>query len=139
MHPLKLFFILIRHFIVRNMRRHPWRALAVLMGVALGAGVFTSVRLAANASVDAFSESMDLISGSADWVAARPGGRVPEDLVARLQKDPAVRHASPLLTSYVQVAGRPNSAFMLIGMDPILDFPLRQWDVSLSSPQSQQV
>ena len=135
MNHLKLFLILVSQVIVRNMRHHPWRALAVLVGIALGAGVFTSVRLAANASVDAFRRSMDLISGNADWVVARPGGRVPEELVSRLQKDPAVQQVSPLITSYVQVAGRPTEAFMLIGMDPILDFPLRQWEVSATLQQ----
>jgi len=136
MHGLRLFFIMVSQFIVRNMRRHPWRALAVLLGIALGAGVFTSVRLAANASVDAFTRSMDLISGNADRVAARPGGRVPEDLVARLRADPVIAQASPLITTYVQIAGRPGEAIMLIGMDPMLDFPLRQWEVSTSQTEN---
>jgi putative ABC transport system permease protein len=93
MHSLRFFLTLVSQFIVRNMRQHPWRALAVIVGIALGAGVFTSVRLAANASIAAFTRSMDLMSGNADWVVARPGGRVPESLVARLWKDrPLHRH-----------------------------------------------
>jgi putative ABC transport system permease protein len=135
MRHLRFFLILVSQFIVRSMRMHPWRAMAVLFGIALGAGVFTSVRLAVNASVDSFSRNMDLISGNADWVIVKPGGRVPEELVSRLRTHPAIENASPLITSYVQIAGKPGVAFMLIGMDPILDFPLRHWEASSSSKQ----
>ncbi|MBW1784702.1 MAG: ABC transporter permease [Deltaproteobacteria bacterium] len=79
------------------------------------------------------------MSGNADWVVARPGGRVPEGLVARLRRDPAVAQASPLITTYVRIAGRPDEAFMLIGMDPMLDFPLRQWEVSASTSEDQKI
>ncbi len=136
MRQLRFFLILVSQFIVRSMRMHPWRAMAVLLGIALGAGVFTSVRLAVNASVDSFGRSMDLISGNADWVVVKPGGRVPEDLISRLQDHPGIESASPLISSYVHIAGNPRHVFMLIGMDPLLDLPLRHWEVSASSKQA---
>jgi putative ABC transport system permease protein len=58
------------------MRKHIGRALTVLLGIALGAAVFTSVRLSVNASLDSFTKSMDLIAGRADHVLTRPGGYV---------------------------------------------------------------
>ena len=106
---LKFFFQLLTWFSLRHLRRHRWRAVAVLLGIALGAAVFTSVRIAINASLDSFSRSVDAIAGKADWVIVRPGGRVPQELVAGLLKLPAVRSASPMLTSYVLPVAREGT------------------------------
>jgi putative ABC transport system permease protein len=113
---------------VRQLRRHPWRLAAVIVGIALGAAVFTSVRLAVDASLDAFTQSMDLISGKADWSVIGRGARVPEHLVARIKMDPAVETASPFISTYVEAHGTDLPPFLLIGIDPILDHPLRTWE-----------
>ena len=139
MQHLRFFLILVSQFIVRSMRMHPWRTLAVILGIALGAGVFTSVRLAVNASVESFSRSMDLITGTADRVVVKPGSRVPEDLISSLRDHPVIESASPLISSYVHIAGNPRDVFLLIGMDPLLDFPLRHWEVSASSKQAERM
>jgi putative ABC transport system permease protein len=113
-------------FILRHLRGHYVRTLAVLLGIALGASVFTSVRLAVHATVDSFSRSMDLIAGDSDWTLIRPGGRVPDHLVATLLRHPAVQTASPVLSTYVRPADR-ETPFLLVGIDPILDRDLRSW------------
>jgi len=115
------------------MRKHPGRALTVLCGIALGAAVFTSVRLSIHASLDSFTKSMELIAGRADRVLIRPGGRVPEQLVSRLLKHPLVESASPLLTTYIRPARKGADPFFLIGLDPILDRSLRSWRTAASS------
>ncbi len=122
-----LLFHLWRWFSFRHLRRHPRRTVAVLFGIALGAAVFTSVRLATDACVDSFSRSVDAISGKTDWAVVSPGGRVPEGLVAGLLRNPAVETASPLLTLYVRLAENPGDVLLLIGIDPVLDRPLRDW------------
>ncbi|SMC20237.1 putative ABC transport system permease protein [Desulfacinum hydrothermale DSM 13146] len=116
---LKLFF----WFHVRYVRRHPGRAAAVVLGVALGAAVFTSVRIAMHASLDSFSRSMDRVAGAADLVVTRPGDFVPEEWVARLQAHEAVSAAAPFLSAYVQDDAQRVSPFLLIGIDPFLDVP----------------
>ena len=116
-------------FSLRNMRKHPGRALTVLLGIALGAAVFTSVRLSIHASLDSFSRSMEMIAGRADRVLIRPGGRVPEHLIAEILKDPRVESASPLLSIYIRPPGQNPDPFMLIGFDPILDRPFRDWRI----------
>ena len=113
-------------FSLRHLRNHPIRAVAVLLGIALGAAVFTSVRLSVHATLDAFSSSMDRITGSSDICIVQPGGRVPDTLVAKLMRHPAVDRASPMLTTYVQPEGL-ESPFLLIGLDPILDRGLHDW------------
>lgn len=116
----------------RQLRQHPWRLASVILGIALGAAVFTSVRLAVDASLDAFTQSMDLISGKADWSVLGKGVRVPEDLVAPLKRDAAVETASPFIATYVEVQGNDSPPFLLIGIDPILDYPLRTCELAAS-------
>ncbi|MCE5335165.1 MAG: hypothetical protein LLG06_11340, partial [Desulfobacteraceae bacterium] len=123
---MSAFFRLWVWFSFRQFRHHPWRTLAVLFGIGLGAAVFTSVRLATNASVQAFANSVDAISGKADLTVARPGGRVPEGLVSVLSRVGGVRAASALLTAYVRNEG-DDTPLLLVGIDPILDRPFRSW------------
>ena len=125
-----LFFLrLFVWFSLRNMRNHMGRAATVLFGIALGAAVFTSVRLSVNASLDSFSKSMDLIAGQADHVLTRPGGYVPENLIAALLKQESIQSASPVLSTYTRLSQEGAVPFLLIGFDPILDRPLRPWQV----------
>jgi putative ABC transport system permease protein len=109
------------------------RAFTVLFGIALGAAVFTSVRLSVNASLDSFSRSMDLITGRADRVLIRPGGYVSETVISKLLNQPAIKAASPMLTAYVRPVQTDADPFLLIGFDPILDRPLRDWRVAGSA------
>ncbi len=121
------FFKLFIWFNLRQVQHHRWRALAVVLGIALGAAVFTGVRISVHASLGAFTRSMDAITGRADLVVTQPGGRVPEDLVARLRRLPGVTDVSPVMTTYTRPAdgGRP---FLLVGIDPLLDRHLRDWN-----------
>ncbi len=123
-------------FSIRNFRLHRSRTLAVVLGIALGAAVFTSVRLSINASLGAFGRSMDRIAGKADWTAVRPGGRVPERWVAVLLRHPSVDSASPLLKTYVRPASESVAPFLLIGIDPLLDRPFREWSTEGSADHS---
>jgi len=120
---ISLFF----RFSLRNLRRHPWRFAAVLFGIALGAAVFTSIRLAVDASLASFENSMALLAGEADLAVTRPGGEVPEDLVAKLLAQPFVAAAAPVISRYVESPGRPAEPFLLLGLDPIQDGALRRW------------
>ncbi|MEJ2639838.1 MAG: ABC transporter permease [Desulfosarcinaceae bacterium] len=113
-------------FTLRHQRRHWLRTLAVLLGIALGAAVFTSVRLAVQATLAAYTGSMTRIAGSSDATVLRPGGRVPDTLVADLQRQPAIQTASPVLSTYVRPAGQ-EAPFLLLGFDPVLDRDLRRW------------
>ena len=129
MQSLSFFLRLFHGFSIRQIRRHPWRAATVLAGVALGAAVFGSVRIAVNASLDSFTRSMNVVAGSADVTVTRPGGRVSEDLVAVLLRHPDVRAASPFMSTYTRAREGSGRPFLLIGLDPILDRPLRDWTI----------
>lgn len=112
-------------FNFRALRLQWRRTIAVVIGIGLGAAVFTSVRLAVNASLDSFTKSMDALTGKADFTVVCPGGHVPEALVSQLVKHPAVKTASPILTTYVSPGNERMEPFLLVGIDPLLDHPLR--------------
>ena len=122
-----VFFVLFHRFSVRHILKHPGRALIVVLGISLGAAVFTSVRLSIQASLASFDQSMSMIAGSADRVVFRPGGGTPDTLVAPLSKLAFVKSASPVLTAYVRPAREGAEPFLLIGFDPVLDRPFREW------------
>ncbi|MCU0585846.1 MAG: ABC transporter permease, partial [Desulfobacterales bacterium] len=124
---LTFFLRLFLWFSVRHLRRHLGRALVVLFGIALGAAVFTSVRLSVHASLQSFTRSMDFFAGTAEKVLVRPGGYVPEDVMPVLLAHPAVKSFSPLMTTYVRVPSAGQGAFLLVGIDPLLDQPFRTW------------
>ena len=124
---LTAFLYLFYQFSLRHLVRHRSRAVTVLLGIGLGAAVFTSVRLSVDASLSAFGRSVDLLAGRADRVVVGVTGKVPETLVARLLHHPAVRAAAPVMTTYVRPAGDEARSFLLVGIDPILDRPLRTW------------
>ena len=125
-------------FSLRDMRRHPGRALIVLCGIAMGAAVFASVRLSIDATMDSFTKSVNLIAGEADLVITRAGGDVPESIIAPLLRNPAVRKASPVSTTYVLPKSEGSEAFFLVGIDPILDRPFRTWQVAQASEMQSQ-
>jgi putative ABC transport system permease protein len=129
MQRLKFFLHLFRWFSVRNLRDHWGRALVVLLGIALGAAVFTSVRLAVHASLSSFVRSMDFFAGNAQKVLLRPGGHLPEGVLPVLLAHPAVKEFSPLLTTYVRSSRTPENSFLMIGIDPLLDQSFRRWRV----------
>lgn len=130
-----LYLRLFGWFSLRNLRVHLLRSMTVLLGIALGAAVFTSVRLAVHATVASFTRSMDLMAGAADVTLERPGGRLPDTLVVPLLNHPAVDTASPVLSAYVRADGNKDP-FLLIGIDPILDRNLRTWQTRMRSRES---
>ncbi len=132
---MSAFFRLWIQFSFRDLKGHAWRTVAVLLGISLGAAVFTSVRLATNASVQSFANGVDAISGGADRTVTRPGGRLPEELVSVLLNSPDLIAASPFMSSYVRVEGGGDEPLLLIGIDPILNRPLHTWKSGRSDSQ----
>ncbi|MFZ0613282.1 MAG: FtsX-like permease family protein [Desulfobacterales bacterium] len=130
MRPFLLFLRLYCWFSLRYMRQHPARALIVVLGIALGAAVFTSVRLSVHATIDSFSRSMDRISGRSELVLFRPGGRVPEEILARVAVHPDVAAVAAFMSAYVETRDGGGEPFLLVGLDPVLDRRFRQWSLA---------
>lgn len=130
MRRLTVFAHLFIWFSFRQIARHRLRAATVLVGIALGAAVFTGVRLSVNASLNAFTRSVDLLAGKTDRVLSRPGGRVPESVIPDLVADPAVGAFSPFSRTYVREPQPGASTFLMVGIDPVMDRDFRSWETA---------
>jgi len=126
---LNQFLRLYLWFSLRYMWRHRARAVIVILGISLGAAVFTSVRLSIHASLASFARSVDLFAGSSDFVALQAGGRLSEKILPQLWRHPRVKNASAALSTYVQPVDQRGEPFLLIGFDPLLDRGIRRWEV----------
>jgi putative ABC transport system permease protein len=118
---------------------HRMRAVIVLLGIALGAAVFTSVRLSIHASLESFSKSVDRLSGRADLSLVRSGGRIPETLVTELLQQPGIQAVSAVLRAYVRADGPADDPFLLIAFDPLLDRSFRDWDIRRSGEEGAEI
>jgi putative ABC transport system permease protein len=116
----------LQFFSLRHLARDPWRTVTVTAGIAVGVSVFLSIRLAVNASVDSFSRSMDRLAGKAEYTVRSNGRGVSDSLVAKLSAYPAVRHATPVLSSYVKFNDPDEEPFLLLGIDPLSEKDFRE-------------
>ncbi len=121
---------------LRYFRRDYKRCLIVLLGVGLGAALFTGVRLAANVSMESFSTGMDRFAGTADAVVTADAGPVADGLVGELLKRPEVAAATPVLSVIVQVEGH-DEAVRIIGIAPLLDRDFRDFPKVRESAKDQ--
>jgi putative ABC transport system permease protein len=122
-------------FSFRQIHSHRVHAVIVLLGIALGSAVFTSVRLSVSASLAAYSKSMDVLSGQSDMVLIRPGGRVPDEIVASLFSNPKVQAIAPFSSTYVRPLRGSQEPFLLVGIDPISDRRFRSWQTASDNGQ----
>lgn len=121
------FLLLFYPFSIRHMMAHPLRTLVVIFGIAMGASVFTSVRMSVDAATNGFTDSMDRVTGKAVYHVIRPDGRVPGSLVATLFRMPEVAAVSPVLSTYM-VPEKGTAPFLVMGLAPFLDLPFRVWE-----------
>jgi putative ABC transport system permease protein len=127
---MRVFFFLLFRVSLRHLRRQRVRTFAALFAIALGASVFSSVRMAIDGAGEAFSASMDRITGLAEFHITSGAEGVPEGLVASLVHHPDVRAAAPFSVVHVQARRQETGEeppFLLMGLDPFLDPPFRAW------------
>jgi len=127
MRGLSVFLSIFISFNARLYKEHAGRTILVLIGVALGAAVFTSVRLSVHASMEALDTSLEAVSGPAEWVASRPGRRMSDHVVSLLAGHPGIKHLAPVLSVYVQEEATGRT-LRLIGVDPFLERSFRGAD-----------
>lgn len=79
------------------LRAEPGRALLSIVGIALGLALGLAVTLINRTAVNEFSQAVQRVSGSADWVLRGPRAGFSEEIYPLLARDPAVAVASPAL------------------------------------------
>ena len=125
---------LFSHFIIRQLRREPARAVATVGSIALGIAVVVAIQLANAASVRGFSAALDAVSGRTTLEVLAPGGGVDETHVRDLDWLRDYGLVSAVIDADVQLrvpngetSGR--TSVRLLGVDILRDRPFRSYQL----------
>lgn len=77
--------LLFSRFTWRHWRQSPRQAILLVLILALGIGVYFSVRLADRAAVASFQNFTDLVTVQSDWIVAAPVGTLPEESLTEIR------------------------------------------------------
>ena len=116
---------LIRQLVGREWRHHPWRNAVALLAVALGVALSYSVHLINSSALAEFSSAVRQANGEPDLVLRGPREGFDDALFERVEADPAVKAASPVVEveTYVRTeTGR--RALRVVGVDALRVAPL---------------
>lgn len=129
------FLLLWRAAVAGPLRTEPWRALLSIFGIALGLALGLAISLINRTAVNEFSQAVQRLSGSADWVVRGPAAGFAEDIYPLLARDPAVAIASPALEFTVRIDDLDES-LNILGLDFFQARQLSQPGLSREPPQN---
>lgn len=110
----------------RRTQRRGGSALLTVLGVALGVAVVLGVELANGAALRAMRHSVERSGGRATHaVVGTP--ELPARTLTTLRVELGERSAAPVVEAEVALAGRPGESLRLMGLDPLLEAPLRPY------------
>lgn len=107
---------LLREISVRHWARAPFRSLLIVVGIALGVGLYVATETATNSMFAAFGEFVGRVSGRADLSIQGSGLGVPNELVAKVADTPGVAHAGSTLEITAQ-APEYRESLLVLGVD----------------------
>jgi putative ABC transport system permease protein len=112
--------VLFQKITLRHWRRQPKSTLLLVAILAIGVGVFLSVRLANKAAVAGFRLFTDSIAGESDFILRANVGDLPETLLPEIRKvlDPLPVGIFPILESTASMTAVSGAkAYRLVGVD----------------------
>ncbi len=104
-------------FHLRYLRRHPGQSALTLLGIGLGVGVVVAVDLTNEAAFQSFEGAVDALAGKATHeIIGGPAG-VPDETFTSVIDRAGVEHATPIVTSWVEVVTPAAPPIQLLGID----------------------
>jgi putative ABC transport system permease protein len=120
---------LLRRASLRYLFAHPWQLGLSVLGIALGIAVVVAVDLANESARRAFTGFAESLTGRATHrIVGGPSG-VPDDLYVRLRRA-GVRSSAPVVERDVSAVDWPGRTFHLLGVDPFVEAPFRNFVTS---------
>ena len=101
-------FKIFKILFLRYLKIERYRFILTVLGVALGVSVFLSIQLANNASLRAFQNSLDAISGKTSLQVLGSGLGVPEESFIKLSRMEEIENISPIIQQTVLVRKKSN-------------------------------
>ncbi len=124
--------ILLRLISWPYIRRHLLRTALTTAGIVLGVGVFVGMNTANRSVLSAFSRTVDRIAGRAQLQVLAGGIGFSEDVLERVQAEPCVSIAVPVIEVVVETNMRAQGSLLILGVDLAGDRSLRDYDVDES-------
>ncbi|MBE0685329.1 MAG: ABC transporter permease, partial [Anaerolineaceae bacterium] len=118
---------LLLKFSLRHLIRQGWQTILLIIGILLGVAVVIAIDYANESSKKAISLSTQSITGKATHQILASGSGIPEDYFTEMMRTGVFTEASPVIEGYVNVSEFNQQAILILGIDPILDFPFRQY------------
>lgn len=113
---------------LRYLARHPAQIALSLLGIALGVAVVVGIELASASAKRAFELSSRAVAGTATHVLRSGPAGVPDDVYARLRREPDAPPMAPVVEHTVVLLakdGRPRRTLEFLGIDPFAEGPFR--------------
>lgn len=111
----------------RQLLRHPWQSILMILGITLGVAVVVAVDLANASASRAFDLSTDAVVGKATHeISGGPGG-IEQAIYTRLRTSGINRAIAPVISQYVTSPELGGQSLQLLGLDPLVDAPFRNY------------
>lgn len=130
---------LLLKFSVRHLIRQGWQTILLIIGILLGVAVVIAIDYANESSKKAISLSSQSITGKATHQILASGSGIPEAFFVEMMRTSVFKEASPIIEGFVNVIEFDQQAILILGIDPLLDFPFRQYYGSGDNQLSQLV
>lgn len=111
----------------RHLQEHPGRSLLGILSIALGTAVYLSIALASHSALESFQAGVTAVAGRTQLRVQSPGAAVDENLFPTLKRHPVVRAAAPVIETMVEIRGPETFSALLLGIDPFLEVPFRDY------------
>ena len=120
---------LFRTFILRRLSEEKLRALATVLGIALGIAVVVGVRIANESSVRSFETALELVAGKTSLEIVGPGPDFSEAQLLQLGWLEQFGQFSPIIDgeARVSVSAGPSESLRILGVDILRDESFRDY------------
>lgn len=108
---------------LRYLIKRPGLSVLQLLGIACGVAAVIGMALSARSALASFAQAVEFLRGKSTHVIERPAGPMEEGVLARLMRDPAVAHFSPVIDKKIKLTH--GESVRLLGVDPFLDRHIR--------------
>lgn len=118
---------LLLRFSFRHLLRQRWQTFLLVVGILLGVTVVIAIDFANESSKKAISLSTQSVTGKATHQILGSGIGIPEAFFTEMVRTRIFSKASPIVEGYVNVNEFNNQPILVLGIDPLLDFPFRSY------------
>ena len=126
-------------FILRHYRQSWRQSLLTILGLALGVSVFVSIHLTVGASLKSFKNTVQAVSGKAEWQLVQNGREIDETLFPIVKTHPVIQAAAPVVEFQASLYRWPGQMIWIMGVDFFSETGIRRYSDSLSSLKGEEL